>query len=177
MSAINPYDIRTAWAPLVLALIGVGGVLVPNQVIITIITPDSLIASATALTVGLRAQAQVVGLAIFYNRFAHVVKSRALETIVLPLIESGVYNEAIITNFVTDLTAVPFSQLASTIPELGKAGSANYEAVRQGAISLFSQSFRLVYFITIPFGVAACIAAATMGDVSGYMDEHVAVVL
>jgi hypothetical protein len=159
----------------VLALIGVGGVLVPNQVVITIITPDDLIASATALTVGLRAQAQVIGLAIFYNRFVHEVTAHAIDTIVAPLIISGVYNETVIANFITSLTAVPYLELAGTIP--GLVGSENYDAVKEGAISLFSESFRLVYFITIPFGVAACIAAAAMGDISKYMDKHVAVVL
>ena len=105
------------------------------------------------------------------------MKSRALETIVFPLIEAGIYNETIITNFVADLTAVPFSQLAGSISELGASGSPNWEAVRQGAVQLFGESFRLVYLITIPFGVAACFAAASMGNVEGYMDQHVAVVL
>jgi hypothetical protein len=35
----------------------------------------------------------------------------------------------------------------------------------------------MIYFITIAFGVPACFAAALLGDVSKYMDDHVAVVL
>jgi hypothetical protein len=163
------------WAPLVLALIGVGGVLVPNQIIITVITPDDLIASATALTVSLRAIAQVIGLSIFYNRFVHEVTLHALNTVALPLYESGVNTIETITAFVTSLTAIPYSELAKTVP--GLVGSEHYEPLRLGAIEMFSESLKLIYYITIPFGVAACIAAACMGDVSKYIDQHVAVVL
>ena len=158
-----------------LALVGVGGVLVPNQVIITIITPDDLIASVTALTVGLRAQAQVIGLSIFYNRLVHDVTKNAYSYIVPAMLEAGIYNATEITNLVTSLTGVPYYQLAPLIPELHNP--ANYEAVKEATIQCFSQAFVLVWYITIAFGVAACIAAAFMGDVSKYMDNHVAVVL
>jgi hypothetical protein len=172
---VNPHDIGTAFGPLVLALIGVGGVLVPNQVIITIITPDDLIASVTALTVGLRAQAQVVGIAMFYNRFKTEVTERATLTIGLAMVKSGIFNITEITTFVTTLTGVPFHQLAPTIPQL--TNPTNYDMVREAGIVLFSESLKNVYWITVAFGVTACIGAAFMGDVSQYMDGHVAVVL
>jgi hypothetical protein len=156
-------------------LIGVGGVLVPNQVIITIITPDDLIASVTALTVGLRAQAQVIGLAIFYNRFVSEVTANAYKYVVPAAFEAGIYSPAVITDLVTSLTAVPFSQYAPLVPQL--QNPANYELVKEATIQCFSQSFLLPFYITIAFGVPACIAAAFMGDVSKYMDDHVAVVL
>jgi hypothetical protein len=172
---IDPHDIRTVWAPLVLALVGIGGVLVPNQVIVTIITPDDLIASVTALTVGLRAQAQVIGLAIFYNRFQHEVTKNAFKYIVPAMLEIGEFDVEIITNFVTSLAGVPYSQLSLTIDAL--YFPKNYELLREATIQCFSRSFTLVYYITIPFGVTASIAAAFMGDISPYIDEHVAVVL
>ena len=43
---ISPHDIRSAWAPIVLALIGVGGVLVPNQVVTTVITFQPIMSSS-----------------------------------------------------------------------------------------------------------------------------------
>lgn len=150
--------------------------LVPNQVIITVITPDDLIASVTALTVGLRSQAQVIGLAIFYNRFVHDVTENAYKYIVPPMIEAGIYNVTLIETFVTSLTAEPYFQLAAQIPQLAKSPSF-YKLVGEGVIQCFSHAFTLVYYITIAFGVVACIAAACMGDVSKYMDNHVAVVI
>jgi hypothetical protein len=175
MVVIDPHDIRTAWAPVVLSLIGVGGVLVPNQVIITVITPDDLIASVTALTVGLRSQAQVIGLAIFYNRFVHQVAKNAYTTIAPAMIEAGVFNVTLITDITTGLTAMPLEAYVPLVPQLRDPTA--FEAVRMAAIDCFSGSFKLVWYITIAFGVPACIVAAAMGDVSQYMDNHVAVVL
>lgn len=158
-----------------LALIGVGGVLVPNQVIITTITPDDLIASVTALTVGLRSQCQVIGLSIFYNRFVNEVTKNAFKDLLPAVLRAGIFDPKVITDMVTALTAVPFYQYAPLIPQLNN--TANYELVKEAAIKTFSKSFSLIYYITIPFGVTACIAATCMGDVSKYMDNHVAVII
>jgi len=176
LAAANPHDIHTAFPSLVLALIGIGGVLVPNQVIITVITPDDLIASVTALTVGLRAQAQVIGLAMFYNKFKTEVTKRATLSIGLAMFKAGIFDVKSITAFVTSLTGIPFHQAALQYSQLMNF-PAQYDAVRSAGIECFSQSFNLVYMITIAFGVTACVAAALMGDVSKFMDNHVAVVL
>lgn len=149
--------------------------LVPNQVIITVITPDDLIASVTALTVGLRAQAQVIGLAIFYNRFVSEVAVNAGKYVMPAMFQAGINNATTIMTMVTSLTAVPFHQYAPLIPELQIA--ANYDLVHEAVIQCFSRSFTLVYYITIAFGVPACIGAAFMGDLSAFLDNHVAVVL
>lgn len=173
---VDPHRLGTAIAPIVLSLIGTGGVLIPNQIVITVITPDDLIATVTALTVGLRAQAQVLGLSIFYNRFVTEVTKKAFTTIVPAMLGAGVYNATLIRSTIEALTAVPYSKLAPTIPQL-VANSTQYEIVKESTIQCFSGSLNLVYYITIPFGVTACIVAALMGDVSKYMDEHVAVIL
>ncbi|KUJ11610.1 MFS general substrate transporter [Mollisia scopiformis] len=173
---VNPSRISTAFAPIILSLIGTGGVLIPNQVIITVITPDDLIASVTALTVGLRAQAQVLGLSIFYNRFVHQVTAKAYKTIVPALLIAGVYDITTITDFITSLTAVPFKQLYTEIPGF-VTSQANYELGAKAVVTCFSEAIKLIWYITIPFGVSACIVAMCMGDVSRFMDQHVAVVL
>lgn len=173
---VDPHNIQTAFIPLVLSLIGTGGVILPNQVVITIITPDDLIASVTALTVGLRAQAQVLSLSIFYNRFVTEVTKRAWKTIIPAMLASGVYDPVLIRGFVTNLTAMPYSILAQTIPQLVD-NTTHLELVRESTITCFEGSLNYIYFITIAFGVAACIAAAFMGDVSQFIDGHVAVVL
>jgi hypothetical protein len=175
LTVIDPHDIRTAWPPLALALIGVGGVLVPNQVVITIITPDDLIGTVTAVTVGLRAQSQLIGLALFYNRFVNELQNNVINYVVPAMFSVGIDDPTEITTIVSSLTAVPFYQLAAGIPQL--QNPANYELVKEATIQGFSQSFLLPYYITIAFGVPACIAAAFMGDISKYMDDHVAVVL
>lgn len=176
MVVVDPHNIYTAFVPLVLSLIGTGGVILPNQVVITIITPDDLIASVTALTVGLRAQAQVLSLSIFYSRFVTEVTKRAWKSIIPAMVVSGVYDPVLIKQFVTNLSATPYKILAPQIPQLVN-NVTNFELVRESTIKCFDGSLNFVYFITIAFGVAACIAAACMGDVSQYIDSHVAVVL
>ncbi|KAG4441667.1 hypothetical protein IFR05_002874 [Cadophora sp. M221] len=172
---IDGNDVRTAFAPIVLALIGVGGVLVPNQVIITVITPDDLIASVAALTIGLRAQAQVIGLALFYNRFVSEVTKNALGTVVPAVIDLGVFNVHEIEEFVRGLTAQPIRAWASLIPAL--ADPVNVEFIRQASVACFLKSLNNVYLITIAFGATACIASLCIGSVTEYLDNHVAVVL
>ncbi|KAK5079858.1 hypothetical protein LTR24_008884 [Lithohypha guttulata] len=175
LTVADPHDHGTIIAPLVLALIGVGGVLVPNQVIITVITPDDLIASVTALTVGLRAQAQVVGLAIYYNRFLAEITKNTYTYIVPAFVQVQYGNPELIEHMVEALTSVPFREWATTVPPFPHADSA--AILQEAATQAFAHAFKLVYYITIAFGVPACIAAALMGDVSKYLDKHVAVVL
>jgi Fungal trichothecene efflux pump (TRI12) len=156
-------------------LIGVGGVLVPNQVIITVLTPDDLIGSVTALTVGLRTQAQVIGLSLFYNRFVTKLTANSVKYIVPAIVKAGVYDSKVIYNLVNGLTAVPFRDYAPLIPQI--ANGTHFEIVQEASIQCFAATFKSIYQIPIAFGVAACIASICMGDVSKYMDNHVAVVL
>lgn len=73
---------------------------------------------------------------------------------------------------------MPFKELYLTIPGLvGSVNAANYEMTAKAVVECFSEAIKLVWYITIPFGVCACVVAAFMGDVSQFMDEHVAVVL
>ncbi|TVY86809.1 Efflux pump, partial [Lachnellula willkommii] len=67
MAAIDPENITTAWAPLIIGLIGVGGVLLPSQVVFSIISPPSLIGTSVSLSIVIRAIGQVIGVSMFYN--------------------------------------------------------------------------------------------------------------
>ena len=68
-----------------------------------------------------------------------------------------------------------FDQYAQRIPQLRIP--ANYELVKEATIQCYSKSFILVYYITIAFGIVACVAAVCMRDIFEYLDSHVAVVL
>lgn len=178
LAASDPHNVSTILAPLCLALIGVGGVLVPNQIIITILTPDDLIASATSLTVAVRSQAQVMGLAFFYSRFQHLLEKNAIRHFAGPIISAGVYNITVIKDLFLGLASHPFDELAQQIPQLaGPAHIAAFNAVKEGVIKSYKPTFDYIYLLSIAFGAAACIAAAVMGNIEHYMDEHVAVSL
>ena len=176
MVLADSHNVNTIWAPLILSLVAVGGVLVPNQVLITVITPDDLIASITALTVGLRAQCQVIGLAIFYNRLQSQIMKYVAEDAVGPFIAAGFTDPLAIQQVVTGLTSFPFDFWAATVPEF-VANPAGAALVKEAMIEVFRKSFEGIWYITIAFGVVACIAAAGMGSIYKYMDKHVAVIV
>jgi hypothetical protein len=53
----------------VLAGLGIGGIVVPASIITTIICPDDLIATVTALTLSIRVIGGSVGYCVYYNVF------------------------------------------------------------------------------------------------------------
>lgn len=89
---------------------------------------------------------------------------------------AGADNVAEIKGFIIGLTSTNYANLAKTIPGLVKS-EILFEQGMKAEMDCFGGALNWVYYITIPFGVTACVAAAFMGDVSGYMDDHVAVVL
>ncbi|KAJ5676109.1 fungal trichothecene efflux pump [Penicillium macrosclerotiorum] len=173
MAAVDRNNINTVWAPLVLGLTGVGGVLVPNQVIVTVISPDDLIATATSLTVCLRSVGQVVGISIFYTQFIAKLTEEAETKIVPAAIKIGITDPLTLKTMPSTLLAIPFSEYAAALPQLKRPES--YEFLHQVVISAFGVSFSKVYLISIAFGATACIASWFLGDLTSLMDDHIAV--
>ncbi|KAF2028584.1 MFS general substrate transporter [Setomelanomma holmii] len=175
MAAIDPHNINTAWAPLIIGLFGVGGVLFPNQIIVTIITPDDLLATVTSLTFVIRGVSQAVALTLLQNRLSAEVQARAVNTVAIPALRAGVPSIKAIEALISSLTAVPFKEyVPAALPQVMR-NPTGYEALRNATVELFGQSFPLLYYIGLGFGVAGCIASVLVGDMSKYMDEHVAV--
>jgi len=175
MAAIDPENIKTAWAPMVLGLIGVGGVLLPSQVIFSIITPDELLGTGVALSIVIRMIGQVVGVSMFYNIFLHHVQSNAAKYFALPAIEAGFDTVASITELATTLTAGPLSHYAYMFPQLDTP--AKIESIVVAGHELFKHCFPILYLISIAFGGAAIISSFFLRDINKYMNDHVAVLL
>lgn len=173
MSVVDPHNINTVWAPLVLGLTGAGGVLVPNQVIVTVISPDDLIATATSLTVCLRSVGQVIGISIFYNQFIARLTEEAEKHIIPAAVEVGITDLSILETMPSTLLAIPFSEYAAALPQLNTPEK--YDFLHRVIIDAFGASFSKVYLITIAFGTTACIASWFIGDLTALMDDHIAV--
>ncbi|KAH7073813.1 fungal trichothecene efflux pump [Paraphoma chrysanthemicola] len=175
MAAADPNNIKTVWGPLIIGLFGVGGVLFPNQIIVTIITPDDLLATVTSLTFVIRGVSQATALTLLQNRLTAQLRSKAVGIVALPAIRAGVTSIPAITAMVSALTAVPFKEYVPlALPQVARNPVA-YETLRRATAQLFGESFPLLYYIGLGFGVAGCIASILVGDMSKYMDEHVAV--
>jgi hypothetical protein len=173
MSAVDPYNINTVWAPLVLGLTGVGGVLIPNEIIVTIISPDDLIATATSLTICLRSVGQVIGLSILYTQFITRLTSNALIYIVPAAVEVGIYNATEIENLVPAMLGTSFADYVSLLPQVNT--EQKYDLLLNAVTHTFGITFPLVYYISIAFGISACIASLFIGDLTKLMDDHIAV--
>ncbi|KAK0967574.1 hypothetical protein LTR54_018266, partial [Friedmanniomyces endolithicus] len=57
------------WGLLVVAGVGIGGIVVPASIITTIICPDDLIATIAALTLAIRVIGGSIGYCVYYNVF------------------------------------------------------------------------------------------------------------
>jgi hypothetical protein len=51
-----------------------------------------------------------------------------------------------------------------------------YEAVVFAGQVAYAEAYKYVYYVSIAFGAVSIIAACFLGDISKYMDDHVAVV-
>lgn len=106
---------------------------------------------------------------------------------------AGLTNVTIITEAL-ELTGASLIQDVAAIPQIAKLGPAVYnEFVIAGQVA-YADAYRYVYFVSIgtffclmddslltcsalAFGAVSIIAAVFLGDISQYMDDHVAVVI
>jgi hypothetical protein len=165
MAAIDPENINTAWAPLVIGLIGVGGVLLPSQIVFSIISPYDIIGTSVSLSIVIRAMGQVIGVSMFYNIFKQHLTDRATNQPLLfafPALENGLTfppgsdPTAVITELITTLAAGPFSAYAHLFP--GIDTPEQIAAIQLAGHNLYKGVFPILYFISIAWGGAAIIA-------------------
>jgi MFS family permease len=69
LAAADRYNMGAMYVVLVIAGLGIGGILVPASIITTIVCPDDLIATVSALTLAIRVVGGSIGYAIYYNVF------------------------------------------------------------------------------------------------------------
>ncbi|KAL4924236.1 fungal trichothecene efflux pump [Aspergillus undulatus] len=174
MAAINTHNISTAWAPLIFSLLGIGGVLIPNQIIVTIICPDDLIATATCLTACLRAVGQVIGTSIFYTQFVSALTENTYKFVVPAAIRAGVTDFSILESIMGMLVAVPWKEwVDSAFGDSVKAEGLSM--LREAVLEAFEGAFCRVWYISIGFGVAAVLASLCIEDLTNLMDGRIAV--
>ncbi|KAF2092304.1 MFS multidrug transporter-like protein [Saccharata proteae CBS 121410] len=176
MVIANLNNLNAVYAPLTLAALGVGGVIIPNQIIITIICPDDLIATATAMALSVRMIGGCIGFAIYYNIFKKNFTKNALTTIAPAAIQAGhVYSIADITQIALDISA-NLERNLTNYPQLHNNPEA-IAAITQAGRECFALSFPDIYWAGVGFGVVSFICACGLGDISKYLDDHVAVAI
>lgn len=162
------------WPLLVLGGLGIGGIVVPASIITTIICPDDLIATVSALTLAIRVIGGSIGYCAYYNVFVSKFTPNAIKYIGGTMYAYGITNETYIEEAIT-LTGASLLEEMKQIP--GLANETVYQAVVAAGQLAYSESYKYVYLGSIAAGCVSIIAACFLGDISKYMDEHVAVVM
>ncbi|KAF2422081.1 MFS multidrug transporter-like protein [Tothia fuscella] len=170
-------NMKVMWFILIIAGLGIGGILVPASIITTIVCPDDLIATVSALTLATRVLGGVVGYAVYYNVFYNKFVTYTSETIPVAMVKSGIKPDVKVIAEVIALTGQSLIDRIKEIPEIAAASPEAYEAIILAGQEAYAHAYKYVYYVSIAFGVISIIAAAFLGDITKYMDDHVAVVM
>jgi hypothetical protein len=175
MAALNRENLHLAYGILVVAGLGIGGIVVPASIITTIICPDDLIATITALTLAIRVIGGTIGYAVYFNVFQHKFTQHLSVGIAAACLENHILDPSSIKE-IAELTA--YSLTERILDVHGVDGNVTiYNSLVIAGQEAYAQSYPWVYYASIPFGVASIIASLFLGDISKYMDDHVAVVI
>ncbi len=176
LASLKADTLYRAWGLLILAGLGIGGIVVPASIITTIICPDDLIATVSALTLAIRVIGGSIGYTTYYNVFINKFVPNAITYIGGAMIlELGIESRAAIKEAIT-LTGASLLEDLKMIPGIAGNETAYAIVVRAGQIA-FAESYRWVYLVSIAFGGVSIIAACLLGNIDKYMDDHVAVVM
>jgi hypothetical protein len=75
-----------------------------------------------------------------------------------------------------EITGASLLPLLHELPGIkGRPGA--YELVVYAGQLAYAEAYKYVYYVSIAFGGVSIIAACFLGDISKYMDDHVAVVM
>lgn len=175
MAAVDPEDINTVWAPMTIGLIGVGGVLLPSQVIFSIITPNDLIGTGVALSVVVRLIGQVVGVSMFYNIFIRELTKNAYTYFAFPAINAGFDTVPSITALLNTMSAGPLEHYLALFPQLDTPEKV--ASIVLAGHETYKHAFPLLYLVAIAFGGAAIVSSLFLIELYEYMNDDVAVIL
>ncbi|RQM04983.1 hypothetical protein DH86_00003739, partial [Scytalidium sp. 3C] len=119
LAMADRFNLHKLWGILILAGLGIGGIVVPASIMTTIICPDDLIATVAALTLSIRVIGGSVGYCVYYNVFISKFVPNAIKYIggVMEL-ELGITNATYITDAIT-YTGASLLPLLQTIPGIG----------------------------------------------------------
>ncbi|PVH88870.1 MFS multidrug transporter-like protein [Cadophora sp. DSE1049] len=175
LAAARLDNLNAVYGILVVAGLGIGGIVVPASIITTIICPDDLIATIAALTLAIRVIGGAIGYTtyynVFYNKFVPALKFNIATACVQNDIFSGDTIKA-----AAELTGASLIDKILYLPGVDGNVTIWNDIVLAGRVS-YAHAYPYVYYTSIAFGAVSILAAAFLGDISPYMDDHVAVVM
>lgn len=175
LAAARIDNLHAVYGILVVAGLGIGGIVVPASIITTIICPDDLIATIAALTLAIRVIGGAIGYTTYYNVFYNKFVPKLTIAIATACFHNKIYNTTIITE-IAQLTGASLIDNFLHLP--GVDGNVTkWEILVKAGQMAYADSYPYVYYSSIAFGAVSIIAACCLGDISKYMDDHVAVII
>ena len=167
MAALTPSTPALAKGISFLGAFGSGGLLSTPGIMLTIVSPDELIATISAVLVSTKYIGASIGYAVYFN-----VLQRSLSELLpknvgiaalgagLPVNELAEFLEAMLTPNATALSTYPLSVI---------------QVAEQAVQVSYIASFKLVYLVSIAFGGTAFVCCLFLGDIKRFMTDRVAV--
>jgi hypothetical protein len=175
LAAARLDNLGAVYGILVIAGLGIGGIVVPASIITTIICPDDLIATVTALTLAIRVIGGAIGYTVYYNVFINKFVETATKVIGGACVMHNITDPKVIGEAI-ELTGASLIEHILHLPGVDGNVTIWQDIVLAGQQS-YADSYPYVYYASIAFGVVSIIASAFLGDIRKYMNEHVAVVM
>ncbi|ERS99531.1 hypothetical protein HMPREF1624_04733 [Sporothrix schenckii ATCC 58251] len=190
LAAATLDNLAAVYVILVLAGLGVGGIVVPASLVAMVICPEDLIATATAITLAVRVVGGAVGYCVYYNVFLHELVPRLESELIGTVLQgvqsaaaasptgsTGVTNVTALISQVIMLTATSQTEVIAGLEGIGGPDSALYHSIITAGQQAYAGAYPFVYYISIGFGVISMIASLFMDDIGMYMDDHISVVI
>ncbi|KAL3422245.1 fungal trichothecene efflux pump [Phlyctema vagabunda] len=175
LAAARLDNLSAVYGILVVAGLGIGGIVVPASIITTIICPDDLIATIAALTLAIRVVGGAIGYTTYYNVFLNKFIPELTLKVAGACLHNRIYSPAIIKE-AAELTGASLLEEILHLP--GVDGNVTiYNAIVLAGQEAYAFAYPYVYYASIAFGSVSIIASLFLGDISQYMDDHVAVVI
>lgn len=175
MAAANRSNENAVYAILLISGLGVGGIVIPTSVITTIICPDDLIATITALTLSVRVIGGAIGYAIYYNVLVQKLTPILIKNVSTAMVIGGIKEPEVIKEAI-ELTSASLTQVILHLP--GVDGNVKlWESIVLAGQNAYAAAYPWVYYCSIAFGGVSIIASLFVEDIAQFMDEHIAVVI
>ncbi|KAI6709975.1 hypothetical protein PZA11_005971 [Diplocarpon coronariae] len=175
LAAARLDNLDAVYGILVVAGLGIGGIVVPASIITTIICPDDLIATVAALTLAIRVVGGAIGYTTYYNVFYNKFVPALKFNIATACVNNNIFDGETI-KAAAELTGASLINQILTLPGVDGNVTIWKEIVLAGQVS-YAHAYPYVYYASIAFGAVSIIAALFLGDIAQYMDNHVAVVM
>ncbi|RDW74226.1 hypothetical protein BP5796_07668 [Coleophoma crateriformis] len=168
LACITPDNPKLATALGTISGFGVGGVLLPAATIAITVSPDELIATVVALALSIRVIGGSIGFTIYYNVFTSKLTPLLPEYVMRYASGAGLPASSL-ANFTTAYLSSPTmaQNITGVTPEI-------FAAASLGSRWAYSEALKMVWYISIPFGVLATIASFLIGNIELYMTNRIA---